>query len=160
MKASIDRCGMTTDVELSADSAEQQWQRRLQMARDTHAYQAYLQVRRQVIAQLGLGHDRRSGSNTPSDYWSGELSRFDYMLDASPLVIAKLRHHTHNLTGLLPQHYRGTLDAKRQQFAEKLRSLQHSYLQSSQVMNRKSWETRSKVIRFTENAARLLGPLL
>ena len=117
---------MTTDVESSVESAEQQWQRRLQMARDTHAYQAYLQVRRHVITQLGLGlgHDRRSSSNTPSDYWSGELSRFDYMLDASPLVIAQLRHHTHNLTGLLPQHYRSTLDAKRQQFAEKLDALQ------------------------------------
>ena len=53
-----------------------------------------------------------------------------------------------------------TLAVYNQQFTEKLRSLQHSYLQSSQVMNRKSWETRSKVIRFTENAARLLGPLL
>ena len=45
-------------------------------------------------------------------------------------------------------------------FTEKLRSLQQSYVQHSHRMNRKSWESRSKLVRFTENAARLLGPLL
>ena len=114
---------MTTGAESKADLAEKELQRRLRAARDAHAYQAYLRVRRHVIAQLALGHNRRSSGHVASDYWSGELSRFDYMLDASPLVIAKLRHHTHNLTGLLPQHYRVSLDTKRQQFAEKLEAL-------------------------------------
>ena len=79
---------MTIGVEPSADIAEQRWRRRLQMARGAHAYQAYLRVRRHVITQLSLAHDRRSLGHAPSDYWSGELSRVDYMLDASPLVIA------------------------------------------------------------------------
>ena len=122
---------MTIGVEPSADIAEQRWRRRLQMARDAQAYQAYLRVRRHVITQLSLAYDRRSRGHAPSDYWSAELSRLDYMLDASPLVIAQLRHHTHNLTGLLPQHYRSSLDSQRQQFAEKLvelRALDHADL--------------------------------
>ena len=53
-----------------------------------------------------------------------------------------------------------TIAVYNQQFTEKLRTLQHSYLQCSQVMNRKTWETRSNIVRFTQNAARLLGPLL
>ena len=114
---------MTTGVEPRARTAEQRWERRLQTARDAPAYQVYRRVRRQVLAQLALGHSRRSTGHAPSDYWSGELSRFAYMLDASPLVIEQLRHHTHNLTGLLPQHYRNSLDIKRQRFAEKLAAL-------------------------------------
>ncbi len=45
-------------------------------------------------------------------------------------------------------------------FTEKLRALQKTYVEHSHLMSRKSWESRSKLIRFTENAARLLGPLL
>ena len=45
-------------------------------------------------------------------------------------------------------------------FTEKLRALQQSYIRQSHLMNRKSWESRSKLVRFTENSARLLGPLL
>jgi len=53
-----------------------------------------------------------------------------------------------------------TLAIYNQVFTEKLRSLQLSYAQRSHPMNRKSWESRSKIVRFAENAARLLGPLL
>ncbi|MDE0939186.1 MAG: phospholipase D-like domain-containing protein, partial [Pirellulales bacterium] len=45
-------------------------------------------------------------------------------------------------------------------FTEKLRALQQSYIRQSHLMNREIWESRSNLVRFTENAARLLGPLL
>ena len=114
---------MTTGVERDADVTFRQWERRLETLRDAPAYRAYERVRRQVLAMLALGQNRRSTGHAPSDYWSGELSRFEYMLDASPLVVEQLRHHTHNLTGLLPQHYRESLETKRRQFAEKLAAL-------------------------------------
>ena len=45
-------------------------------------------------------------------------------------------------------------------FTENLRAIQQGYVQHAHPLHRKSWESRSKLIRFTENAARLLGPLL
>ena len=40
-----------------------------------------------------------SDADAPSSYWQEELANFEYMLDASPLIIEKLRHHTHHITG-------------------------------------------------------------
>jgi putative sugar O-methyltransferase len=60
----------------------------------------------------------------PSAYWAEELANFEYMLDASPLVIDKLRHHSHHLTGLFAHSYRSHRNRQRVKFAEKLRELQ------------------------------------
>jgi hypothetical protein len=45
------------------------------------------------------------------------------MLDASPLVIEKLRHHTYHVTGLRVYDYRTHRDKAREQFAQKLQAL-------------------------------------
>lgn len=114
---------MAAGVDPSIEGGDSAWLERLDTLRESGAYRAYLRVRREVLSLLSLGQNRRTTGHAPSDYWSGELSRFEYMLDASPLVIAQLRHHTHNLTGLLPQHYRESLESKKTQFAEKLAAL-------------------------------------
>jgi hypothetical protein len=59
----------------------------------------------------------------PSAYWEEELSTFEYMIDASPLVIEKLRHHTHCLTGLRAYDYRSHKTRAKTRFAEKLYAL-------------------------------------
>jgi glycosyltransferase involved in cell wall biosynthesis len=59
----------------------------------------------------------------PSAYWEEELSTFEYMLDATPLVIEKLRHHTHCLTGLRAYDYRSHKARAKTRFAEKLEAL-------------------------------------
>ncbi len=59
----------------------------------------------------------------PSAYWEEELSTFEYMLDATPLVIEKLRHHTHCLTGLRAYDYRSHKTRAKTRFAEKLDAL-------------------------------------
>ena len=41
----------------------------------------------------------------PSDYWSEQNTIFEYMLDASPLIVKKLRHHCSHLTGVHPYEY-------------------------------------------------------
>ena len=53
----------------------------------------------------------------PSAYWEEELSTFEYMLDATPLVIEKLRHHTHCLTGLRAYDYRSHKTRAKTRFA-------------------------------------------
>ncbi len=65
----------------------------------------------------------RRRSIAPSAYWEEELANFEYMLDASPLIIDKLRHHTHHITGLRVYDYRTDRDRPRERSIEKLRAL-------------------------------------
>jgi hypothetical protein len=45
-------------------------------------------------------------AHSPSEYWKAELTGLDYMLDASPLIIRKLREHCYHLTGLRAYDFR------------------------------------------------------
>lgn len=76
----------------------------LETARSSREYQLYLTVRERVFAMLD--NEPKTGDAVPSAYWRTELAGFDYMLDASPLIIQKLRHHTYHLTGLREYEYR------------------------------------------------------
>ncbi len=42
----------------------------------------------------------------PSAYWREEISGFDYIFDASPLIVEKLREHCYHLTGITSYAYR------------------------------------------------------
>jgi cardiolipin synthase len=46
------------------------------------------------------------------------------------------------------------------EFTGRLRTLQQSYIDQSELMDLEAWRSRSAAVRFTENTARLLGPLL
>ena len=59
----------------------------------------------------------------PSAYWQQEVEGFDYMFDASPLVIGKLREHEYHLTGLRSYEYRRHHADYARRFASKLRRL-------------------------------------
>ncbi len=67
-------------------------------------YATYLRVRDEVerMARSRSG----SGEAAPSRYWSDELAAIDYIGEATPLVIAKLRHHAFHITGIRPYDYR------------------------------------------------------
>jgi hypothetical protein len=82
------------------------------------AYRAYLAAREAVLAMQALTSGER-----PSEYWLEELSGFEYMLDASPLLIERLRHHTYHVTGLKVYDYRTGKDETRARMAEKLAML-------------------------------------
>ena len=60
---------------------------------------------------------------TPSAYWTEELGNIDYLADASPLIVAKLRHHAFHITGLRPYDYRAQGDEKSALFEQRLRTL-------------------------------------
>lgn len=63
------------------------------------------------------------GAATPSRYWQEEVAGFDYMFDATPLIVAKLRHHCYHITGLKVYDYRTGKGAAKQQFAQKIEAL-------------------------------------
>ena len=85
-------------------SASAALQERLARLRASDAFKNYEYVRERVLemrAQIAASPEHK-----PSAYWEEELSTFEYMLDASPLVIEKLRHHTHWITGIRAYEYR------------------------------------------------------
>lgn len=90
-------------------------------ARQSEAFRNYLHVRDRV---LGMLEEVEGEESCPSDYWEEELAGFDYMLDASPLIIGKLRHHCYHITGLRVYDYRGHHGRQRGAFERKLRLLQ------------------------------------
>lgn len=83
------------------------------------AYQNYLEVREIVRKML----ENQSTSEKPSSYWLEELAGFDYMLDASPLIIEKLRRHTHHITGLRDYEYRNHHSHQAKKLEVKLKAL-------------------------------------
>ena len=86
-------------------------------------YQTYLRIREQVLRLKMADEGLSDGVSRPSDYWMEELEGFDYMLDASPLIIRKLRHHCYHITGLRVYDYRTGQDAKKRNFEERLNKL-------------------------------------
>jgi hypothetical protein len=85
------------------------------------AYRNYLTVRDRVLGMLEHGAIRET--DRPSGYWREELAGFEYMLDASPLIVDKLRQHSYHLTGLKVYDYRSGKEAYEQQLREKLDAL-------------------------------------
>ena len=87
------------------------------------AFSAYEQVRERVLLMKDRERAGLSSVSRPSDYWREELANFEYMLDASPLIIDKLRHHCYHITGLRVYDYRSNRDEARELFEEKLGAL-------------------------------------
>jgi hypothetical protein len=109
-----------TDV-VNMSRAVDDFEQRLEVLRGSAAYRNYQTVRRHVLemrAQVAAAGYR------PSEYWQEELSRLEYMLDASPLIVDTLRHHTFHVTGLRVYDYRSQKTRAKEQLAEKLRALQ------------------------------------
>jgi len=80
-------------------------------------------AREQVVAMKEREAAASGEALRPSDYWREELAGFEYMLDASPLVVEKLRHHTYHLTGLRTYDYRTHAAKARQMVEDKLEAL-------------------------------------
>jgi hypothetical protein len=109
-----------TDV-IHASSAAQTLENRVAALRDTPAFRNYLYVRDRVLemrSQVDAAPDYK-----PSAYWAEELANFEYMLDASPLIIDKLRHHSYHITGLHVHDYRSGRGRKAGRYADKLHAL-------------------------------------
>jgi putative sugar O-methyltransferase len=86
-------------------------------------FEVYLQAREAVLRMKGAPSVSVVTAE-PSAYWSEELENIDYLLDASPLITRKLRHHSFHITGIRPYDYRSKDDSRRELFAARLRALQ------------------------------------
>lgn len=75
----------------------------IDQAKADPAWAAYTYIRELILKML---NEAALAGGYPSQYWQEELAGFDYMLDASPLVIRRLREHCHHITGLRPLEYR------------------------------------------------------
>jgi hypothetical protein len=93
---------------------------RVEALANTASYRAWLAVRDEVLrlkaAEAGDGGE-------PSAYWQEELANFEYMLDASPLVVDRLRQHTFHVTGVRVYDYRSERHTDRTRMAAKLAAL-------------------------------------
>jgi hypothetical protein len=105
------------------DAAEQLNQR-LARLRGEPPFRAYERARREVLRMKTA--EREAGGHA-SGYWREELGNLEYLLDASPLIVEKLRHHTLHVTGIKAYEYRTQPHRARQElFAEKLAALREA----------------------------------
>jgi putative sugar O-methyltransferase len=107
---------------MSASSTATALDARIAGLRASPAFQNYLYVRERVLemrTQVDAAPDYK-----PSAYWKEELENFEYMLDASPLIIDRLRAHSFHITGLHVHDYRSGRERKQDRYAEKLHALQ------------------------------------
>lgn len=93
---------------------------RIGEARNSHAYQAYLDMRDRVLEMLVAAD---ASADMPSKYWQEEIEGFDYLFDASPLIVAKLREHCYHITGIKSYEYRHHHAHAAPAFAAKLQAL-------------------------------------
>jgi putative sugar O-methyltransferase len=94
---------------------------RIEALRGSAGFRNYQFARDRVLEMRAL--EAQMPEHVPSAYWREELSTFEYMLDAPPLVIDKLRHHTHCITGLRAYEYRSHRDRHARKMAQKLKAL-------------------------------------
>src|SRR2546430_14770538 len=79
---------------------------RIEELRRSRAYTVYRDVRERVFAMKDRDAALTGRETSPSEYWSEELQNFEYMVDASPLIIEKLCQHTFHVTGIRLYEYR------------------------------------------------------
>jgi hypothetical protein len=98
---------------------------RKQIARlaSSQAYANYGRARAEVYAMLEDARSAESSHLDPSEYWSEELDNIEYLFDASPLIVHKLRHHAYHITGVWPYRYRSGRGSFRRQHEVKLQAL-------------------------------------
>jgi glycosyl transferase family 2 len=83
-------------------------------------FQSYLRARDAVLRMKGV---TAGGAASPSAYWEEELENIDYMIDATPLIVRKLRHHAFHVTNVRPYDYREKHDGRRERFEARLQAL-------------------------------------
>jgi hypothetical protein len=106
---------------MDGSTAIRSFRDRIETLRGSSGYRNYEYVRDRVVEMQAQAAS--AAGARPSAYWQEELANFEYMLDASPLIIDKLRHHTYHVTGLRVYDYRTHRDRQRSQLVEKLRAL-------------------------------------
>jgi putative sugar O-methyltransferase len=92
---------------------------RLELLRRSEAFANYERARSNVLRMK----DEETASDAPSAYWREELQNIEYLLDASPLVVERMRQHCYHITGIWAYNYRSHKDRDRERHAKKLEAL-------------------------------------
>ena len=90
---------------------------KLKSNKNTGIYSNYLKIL--PIFQDLISNNKKS----LSDYWAEEILGFEYIFEASPLIINNLRHHCYHLTGEFPYAYRNHHNYNSNKFKSKLELL-------------------------------------
>lgn len=109
---------MTTET--AAGTPARTLRERIAALRESPAFRNYEHVRDRVLAMKAVVE--ASPEYRPSAYWQEELANFEYMFDATPLIVDRLRHHTYHITGVWIHDYR-THRVQGRRFEKKLRAL-------------------------------------
>jgi hypothetical protein len=112
-----------TEMSTERATAAELLRERLEKGASSHPFRSYRIVRERVLEMLDHAEHDSARDSRPSEYWHDELASLEYMLDASPLVIERLRHHCYHVTGIWPYSYRAHRDRSAQQHAAKLSAL-------------------------------------
>jgi hypothetical protein len=118
-------------------TAADELRERLARLRETPAYRHYERVRGEVLRMK-----QAEAGDRPSSYWQEDLANVEYMFDASPLVIERLRHHAQHVTGVRPYEYRSGADERRALLAEKLAALREVGGDDLLCRSRRFWGVR------------------
>jgi putative sugar O-methyltransferase len=118
VRPAVDREPPISPVEVPSEPLGTAIRSSTRRAGDAPIYAYYKRARDLVLQMLDDG-----SKYGYSDYWREEIAGFDYLFDASPLVVAKLREHTYHITGLKSYEYRSHHAAKAPPFAHKLQRL-------------------------------------
>jgi hypothetical protein len=111
-----------TETRALEPTGRDQLARRLQELRESPAYRNYRLVRERVF-DMGA-RQQACDVAIPSTYWREELDHIDFMIDASPIMIDRLRRHCFYVTGIRPFQYREAEQPRqRLNFEAKLRAL-------------------------------------
>lgn len=76
---------------------------RIEKARHSEMYASYLATRNRILAMV---EDMMKEGAAPSQYWSQEVAGFEYLFDASPLILERFREHCYHITGIHSYPYR------------------------------------------------------
>ena len=87
---------------------------------EQHAWEAYGRVREAVLRMKGAAAD---DVTAPSAYWNEELANIDYMVDATRLIVRRLRQHAFWITGLRAYEYRTLHDQRHELFEGRMQAL-------------------------------------
>lgn len=104
---------------VTTDSSKEWLLQQIESSKNSPAYGNYLEIRDFVLRIMDANPHQDA-----SLYWQEELAGFDYFLDASPLLVNKLRHQCYHLTGIRDYEYRNHHREKAQEaFHNKLAAL-------------------------------------
>ena len=91
---------------------------RIRRAAESPYFKEYVKSRDSILSLID-----DAPAHTASEYWSQEVAGFEYLFDASPLIVEKFRHHSYHITGVYEYQYRKHHARKSGPYREKLEAL-------------------------------------